>query len=139
MMHTPINKQEKILTKDIIKRKNGLMYLKYKRIPFTGTAITERIPDNPFDLNTVERRENYKQGRPDGLFESFHDNCQLRWRWRENYKDGLPDGLWEVFQNGQLRRRENYKNGELEGLREFFDKEGNLYRSKIFKDGKEIK
>ena len=50
-------------------------------------------------------------------------------------------GLWEwaFYKNGQLKFRGNYKDGEREGLCEFFDKEGNLYRSEIWKDGKEIK
>jgi len=42
----------------------------------------------------------------------FYENGQLEWR--ANYKDGKLDGLFELFdENGNLTKTKEYKNGEL--------------------------
>ena len=67
---------------------------------------------------------------------SYHENGQLKSR--ENYKDGKEDGLYERFYgNGQLDLRENYKNGKKDGLYESYYENGKLYSRGIYKDGKE--
>jgi antitoxin component YwqK of YwqJK toxin-antitoxin module len=88
-------KPETVKQEDLIRRKDGLTYKKYARIPFTG------------------------------VIESFDDDPQLRRR--ENYKNGKEDGLMELFHKyGQLLSKGNFKNGERHGFCEKFDKEGNL-------------
>ena len=64
----------------------------------------------------------------------FYENGQLRFR--ENYKDGKLDGLWEWFhENGQLKSRGNLIDGDLEGLYEIFDEDGKLTKTETYKDG----
>ena len=58
-------------------------------------------------------RENYKDGRQEGLEEWFYDNGQLKWK--VNYQNGKRDVLWETFdEEGNLTiQTEEYKDGEL--------------------------
>ena len=133
-MHPMNDKREKIFEDDLTARKNGRRYLKYARVPFTGTAITERIPDNPFNLNTLLRRINYKNGKLHGPREQFHENGLL---WiKENYKNGKRHGPREKFrENGQLYIRGNYKNGKRHGPWENFNEDGNLTKTETYEKG----
>ena len=54
-------------------------------------------------------RVNYKDGKQDGLWESFYENGKL-WS-RVNYKDGELDGLWEsYYDSGESKVQSCYKN-----------------------------
>ena len=47
------------------------------------------------------RKGNWKDGKPDGLWESYHENGQLSSK--GHYKDGKRDGLWKFYyEDGQL-------------------------------------
>ena len=71
-----------------------------------------------------------------GTVETFYRKGKGKLHHRENYKDGKREGLWEEFyRNGQLNRRGNYKNGEREGLWESFDWNGKLKGERNYKDG----
>ena len=90
---------QKVFTKDQTVLRDGLIYHKDTNELVTG--IVEEVRDN----GQLERIVNYIDGKKDGLYESFHENGQLRFRsnYRENHKDGKLDGLWEEFdRNGQL-------------------------------------
>jgi antitoxin component YwqK of YwqJK toxin-antitoxin module len=60
----------------------------------------------------LESKRNYKEGRKDGLWESFiKKGRQLRFS--RNFKDGKRDGLWEWYSDdGQLESRQNWKDGK---------------------------
>ncbi|SVD26158.1 uncharacterized protein METZ01_LOCUS379012, partial [marine metagenome] len=129
------DKQEKIFEDDLTGRKNGRRYLKYARVPFTGTAITERIPDNPFNLNTLLGRTNYKDGKRHGRCEQFHASGRLEST--VNFKNGELHGSWErYYENGRLYFKGNYKNGKQHGPRERFHENGQLESRTNFKNGK---
>ena len=69
-----------------------------------------------------------------GVVETFNNDSQL-WE-RQNYKDGKREGLWEMFyENGQLSFRGNYKNGKQDGLLEYFDEDGNLTSTETYRNG----
>ena len=52
-------------------------------------------------LQVIKKRNNYKDGKKDGYWESFHDNGKLSEK--GNYKKGLRVGIWKSFHdNGQL-------------------------------------
>mgnify|MGYP006150434431 CR=1 FL=1 len=63
--------------------KEHIIFLKeiiyYKNIPFTGEMLT----DNNLYGKT---KANYKNGKKDGLSESYYENGQLKQK--ENYKNG---------------------------------------------------
>ena len=40
----------------------------------------------------LSRKENYRYGEKDGLWEHYHENGQLKFK--GNYKDGEKEGLW---------------------------------------------
>ena len=47
-----------------------------------------------------------------------------------------PDGPYETFyENGQLRERGNFIDGEPNGLRVFFDEDGNLTGTQTWRNG----
>ena len=69
-----------------------------------------------------------------GVVETFNNDSQL-WE-KQNYKDGKREGLWEMFyENGQLSFRGNYKDGKQDGLLEYFDEDGNPTSTETYRDG----
>ena len=99
-------KPETVKQEDLIRRKDGLYYVKYAKVPFAGTS-------KQFHTNgQLKQKGNYINGEY-RLYEQFHKNGQLETK--ENYKNGERHGLQEVFyKNGQLETKENYKNGLIE-------------------------
>lgn len=75
----------------------------------------------------IKKRNNYKDDKKDGYWESFHDNGKLSEK--GNYKEGLRVGLWESFHdNGQLWVRGKYtKEGTRDASWEYFDKNGKRF------------
>tara|TARA_Y100000590_G_scaffold460513_1_gene619974 strand:- start:1883 stop:3796 length:1914 start_codon:yes stop_codon:yes gene_type:complete len=73
----------------------------------------------------LKSRGSYKNGKKEGLHESFHNNGKLfengTLHEKGSYKNGKKEGLHESFhRNGQLQSRVSYKNGKKEGLYESF-------------------
>ncbi len=132
------------LPRNQLVERQGIKYKINSTIPFTGSSVVYH------DNGQLWYRENYKDGKPDGLQEGFWSNGQL-W-FRQNWKDGKPDGLHERFYDnlvsrlhsflipttdrGQLKVRGNYKNGEEDGLWETFHENGQLLSRGNFIDGK---
>ena len=86
--------------------RNSLMYHQDTNEPVTG--IVEEFYEN----GQLQSRENWKDGKEEGLSEMFWDNGQL-W-WRRNYIDGKQDGLRESFhRNGNSLGTSMWENGEL--------------------------
>jgi len=86
----------------------------------------------------VEYRQNYKDGKWDGLQEAWYADGQDQHR--GNYKNGQKDGLWKGwYADGQAMYRDNYKDGKQDGLQErWYDnpKRQAMYRDN-YKDGKQ--
>ena len=73
-----------------------------------------------------------------GIVETFYRKGKGKLHHRENYKDGKREGLWEEFyRKGQLSRRENYKDGKREGLQEVFYRNGQGSR-RCYKDDEKV-
>ena len=75
----------------------------------------------------IKKRNNYKDGKKDGYWESFHDNGKLSEK--GNYIKGLRVGIWESYHdNGQLWVRGKYnKDGTRDASWEYFDKTGEKF------------
>ena len=75
----------------------------------------------------IQKINNYKDGKKDGYWESFHDNGQLSEK--GNYNDGLRVGDWESYHdNGKLWVRGKYtKDGTRDASWEYFDKDGKKF------------
>ena len=83
---------------DLVKR-NGLYYKKFTTVPFTGE-------ESGIESGSL------KNGMKNGEFVRFYENGQLQSK--GNYKDGKPDGLWEFFnKDGSIDTEKTgiYKNG----------------------------
>ena len=84
--------------------------------------------------DVLQSRTEYKDGLPDGFFESYFGNGQLREK--GNYIDGKIDGPFESFHgNGQLDLRSNHIDGKTEGLREIYYENGQIEYRTNFKNG----
>ncbi len=111
-----------VIAKEIHQRetfiKYGVSYVTRTSKPVNGVVVKY------YTLNRLlALRIHYKEGKKDGLEESFYRNGRLHFR--INYKNGQEDGLAEYFHtNGQLKSRATYKDGKEEGLSEHFDKSG---------------
>ena len=75
----------------------------------------------------IQKTNNYKDGKKDGYWESFHDNGQLSEK--GNYKEDLKVGVWESYHdNGKLWVRGKYtKDGTRDASWEYFDKDGKKF------------
>jgi antitoxin component YwqK of YwqJK toxin-antitoxin module len=104
----------------------GTKEYKWKEIPSDQLVEREGIryefnSQTPFTGSSVDYRDN-GQGF-----------------WKQNYKDGKLNGLREFFdEDGQLNWRENYKDGKLNGLGGFFDEDGSFLMSFCYKNGETV-
>ena len=74
---------------DLVVRPDGLYYLKFTDVPFTGKV-------------TGQTQGSYKNGIREGDFVEYHDNGQIRWK--GNWKNGEPEGDWVYYdENGKKR------------------------------------
>ena len=75
----------------------------------------------------MQKTNNYKDGKKDGYWESFHENGQLSEK--GNYNKGLRAGVWESYHdNGKLWVRGKYtKDGTRDASWEYFDKDGKKF------------
>jgi antitoxin component YwqK of YwqJK toxin-antitoxin module len=85
----------------------------------------------------LKSRANYQPktdgGKLDGLYESYHKNGQLDRK--GNYKDGRPDGLFiGYYENGQPAFKVNYKNGREDGIYKWYDENGQLTSKSCLKN-----
>jgi len=87
------------------------------------------------DTKILDIRTTYKNGKIDGLCESWHLSGELFNRC--NHKNGKKNGLYEkYYKNGKLAKRFNFKNGELDGLYEEWYHDGRLRDKANYKNGK---
>ena len=109
---------ETVKEEDLIQRKDGLYYKKYAKVPFTGSMKIFRkvYPNGQSRVNSQTWKNiNYKKGKPEGLFESFWLNGNLRFR--GNTKKGKFEGPCETFYStGELNYKSHYRHGYLDGL-----------------------
>ena len=119
------------ISPDQLVKKDGIYYEVNSNTPFTGSVMEY------YENGQLKIRENFKDGKEEGLSEYFHENGELEFR--GNVKEGKEDGLWESYhENGQLESRGNLKEGESDGLWEYFDEDGNLTNTEEYKDGELI-
>ncbi|MDC6461128.1 toxin-antitoxin system YwqK family antitoxin [Gammaproteobacteria bacterium] len=91
--------------------------------------------------DVLKGRKEYRNGKLDGLVESFFENTEtfLSGQLREkiNYKDGELNGPYEVYyENGQLKEKGNHQDGERDRPYENYYENGQLKEKGNFKDGK---
>lgn len=104
-----------------------------KRIADIKPTVKEEFHNN----GKLKSRANYQPktdgGKLDGLYESYYRNGQLDRK--GNYKDGRPDGLFiGYYENGQRAFKVNYKNGREEGIYKWYDEQGQLTSKSCLKN-----
>lgn len=105
-----------------------IVVLKATNKPVTGEVYYER------ENGQLKWENNYKDGKRDGLYRSWHENGQLRWE--VNSKDGKGDGIYRSWrENGQLYFEGNYKDGKKDGLYREWYENGQLKGERNYKEG----
>ena len=92
----------RVVDGDKVEEREGVIYLKDSKIPFTGKAFA-------LHENGKKKMEgNFKNGKKDGLKTSWYEDGQKRSE--DNFKDGKKDGLTTVwYESGKKKREVNYK------------------------------
>jgi hypothetical protein len=116
---------------DQLVERQGITYEVNSTTPFTGSSV------NYYDNGQLKQKENYKDGKQDGLLEKYYSNGQL-WS-RQNFKNGKQDGLLEdYYRKGQLFKRGKYNDDTKEGLWEKFYDNGQVEFERTYIEGKII-
>ena len=119
-------------TMDDLVFRDGISYLKFSDVPFTG-KVTGRGQE--FDP-PVESQGSFKNGKREGAWVYYHDNGQL-W-FKSNFKNGKEEGAYvRYYDNGQLDTKGNLKNGKEDGAWVYYHDNGQLWFKSNFKNGKE--
>jgi antitoxin component YwqK of YwqJK toxin-antitoxin module len=100
---------EEVPYSDLVERK-GIAYKINYQSPFTGYAYEYH------DNGQLLRNQYFKDGKRQGLIETFYDNGQIAHH--ENFRDGKKEGLTMSYSiyDGQLEEKRNYRDGKLDGL-----------------------
>ncbi len=118
----------KVVDGNKVEEREGVIYLKDSKIPFTGKAIA-------LHENGQKKMEgNFKNGKKDGLETSWYEDGQKRSE--DNFKDGKLDGLsifW--FPNGQKGNEGIYKDGITEGIHKMWHENGQMRAEAKFENG----
>jgi antitoxin component YwqK of YwqJK toxin-antitoxin module len=97
-------------------------------------GLVETYEDN----GVLTLKENYKDGKRDGLQENYWWNSGDLW-FIANYKDGKRDGLVEQYwSNDQVKGKTNWKDGEMDGLSEQYLENGQLDSKDCYKNGESV-
>jgi len=68
----------------------------------------------------------------------YHNNGNVWIKGQKNSK-GQQEGIWECFYaDGNIHWRTPYKEDKVDGIVEWFDKQGNIIKTRLWKDGKLI-
>jgi antitoxin component YwqK of YwqJK toxin-antitoxin module len=68
----------------------------------------------------------------------YHPNGNVWVKGQKNSK-GQREGLWEYFySNGNILLRIPYKEGKMDGTKNFYDEQGNITETRVWKDGELI-
>lgn len=120
--------EERVAT--YLQKRGELSYEVNEDKPFTGKYVVY------WDSGRKRSAGNYKSGKKDGLWTTWHQNGQ---KWSEgNYKD-RKEGLWTWWwENGQKASLENLKNGAKHGLATFWKTDGQKIKEANYKNGKMI-
>lgn len=102
--------------------RDGIVYLKNERAPFTGKVMEKK------------NRNYYLNGRPHGKWLSFYSNGRLKSI--ENWKNGKLFGKYVLYQeNGKKIFETTYLNGKDNGEYFLFHSNGRLQVQGKFKNG----
>ena len=112
--------------------RDGLYYKKFSDLPFSG-KVKEIRPQQTQEGNQPSKQVDgvhieaeYKNGRLDGQYTSYHENGQLSRK--GHYQSGKKVGEWHYYySNGQLSMKGNYQAGERIGIWDYYWIKGNLY------------
>ena len=115
--------------KDLYRRTNGLMYKKYAKGPFTGTAVSL------YNNGQVKTKESYKYGRLFGVYEEFFKNGRLKQHavyWGVYYWDGVRPSYTIYVSVIEILERSGYL------VYQSMYGDGDHLQFDVFKDGKPL-
>jgi antitoxin component YwqK of YwqJK toxin-antitoxin module len=102
--------------------KNGVIYVKDERIPYTGIVKDKK------------NREAYKNGIPHGKWLTFYPNGNIKSI--ENWKEGTLNGKFVLYdEEGKKLLECNYKDGIDHGRYQLYYPNGKLQMEGQFEEG----
>lgn len=140
---TEINKRRSITTNYKKGKRDGWSKVSNAQ----GTLIREEHYKNGqldglsktyFDDGTVKRLGHYSKGERDGLWEiRYSQNGSL---YKGRYHQGKRTGEWKSYlSSGELRIKKHYnKHGKLDGDYIYYNKEGQVVRKSVYKNGHRV-
>lgn len=121
--------KEPINIDEVLIERNDGYYTKDTNRPYSGPVFTV------WENGQLEMEVNLKNGKPDGLWKSYHKNGQLRQE--GTYKNGKQNGLFTGYhQNGRLESVGTIKDGKPDGFVQLYWENGELMTEGTFNDGK---
>lgn len=126
--------------------RNGLQDGMMTEYSDSGKVITkgeyiDGLKEGPWMLELPEYREEgtYKADKRDGLWKHYYTETNTL-RFQGKFIDGVPDGLQQFYYpNGKEKQKGKYVGGAKEGNWEFFDQDGYLFLTILYKNDIEIR
>jgi antitoxin component YwqK of YwqJK toxin-antitoxin module len=87
--------------------------------------------------NVKVKGQRNSKGQREGLWEWFYENGNilLRTPFKEGKEDGIEEWFWKELRN---RCRTPFKGGKVDGIETFYDEQGNIVKTTLWKDGELI-
>jgi len=116
---------------DSLEERDDLHYQVNESEPYSGWA------KEMYDSGQVEMLSQFKDGKPDNLFTSWHENGQKADEF--TFKDGKPDGpITRWYENGQKEAEGTFKDGKPDGPSTEWHENGQKKSEVTYKDGEKV-
>ena len=114
-------------SEDLIKRRDGLMYLENSIDPYTGICKDFYPNKSPKKILT------YKRGKLRGPCIFYHENGEIRLEGQHKYQNSVMDGFITTYhKNGKIYQHAHLGRTIIDGSYWQYDNEGNLEKSRNY-------
>lgn len=132
---TPIvhhKEPQTISYQELVKAKNGLLYKKNTKVPYTGLLVS-RFPSGKIQSKGVIRN-----GKMVDEYTEYFEGGQIKIK--GEYRNGVQEGTWITnHSTGAVALKGQFINGLLQGTWYVYNQNGMLAKKMVYKDGLLIK
>lgn len=117
-----------VLYEEIIKEKNGLLYRKGEKEPYTGIVISN------YPSGRLRTKGSVRNGKMVEDYNEYFEDGQVKTK--GEYRNGLQEGTWITNHNtGAVALKGQFINGLLEGTWYVYDQNGLLAKKIVYQNG----